>query len=84
MATSFLEARGEPARPEQRGYSIVYHAREVNHCPGCGRTHWYIGRLLAECAFCETALPLENGMVAGGNVFRHERRQPYFGQALAA
>jgi hypothetical protein len=30
----------------------------VNHCPGCGRSHWIIGRLSAECAFCSTALPL--------------------------
>ena len=26
--------------------------------PGCGRTHWIIGRMSAECAFCATALPL--------------------------
>ena len=31
--------------------------------PGCGRTHWIIGRISAECAFCATALPLaETGM----------------------
>lgn len=27
-------------------------------CPGCGHSHWQIGRLSAECAFCGTALPL--------------------------
>jgi hypothetical protein len=37
----------------------VYRENEVNHCPGCGRTHWYLGRVLAECAFCSTALPLQ-------------------------
>jgi hypothetical protein len=31
---------------------------EVNHCPGCGRSQWLIGRLSAECAFCSTAVPL--------------------------
>jgi hypothetical protein len=31
---------------------------ETNHCPGCGRTHWIIGRVTAECAFCGSALPL--------------------------
>lgn len=41
-----------------RGYAPVYHENEVNHCPGCGRTHWLIGRLAAECAFCSTALLL--------------------------
>ena len=43
---------------ERRGYHAVYHDGEINHCPGCGRTHWLIGRLSAECAFCSTALPL--------------------------
>ena len=46
------------ARPLERGYSVVYREDETNHCPGCGRTHWYVGRLMAECAFCATALPL--------------------------
>ena len=41
-----------------RGYHVSYREAEVNHCPGCGRTHWYIGRMSAECAFCATALPL--------------------------
>ena len=41
-----------------QGFRPVYHGDTVNHCPGCGRTHWHIGRATAECAFCETALPL--------------------------
>src|ERR1041384_3411384 len=49
---------GETWKPYERGYHAVYHDGEVNHCPGCGRTHWLIGRLSAECAFCSTALPL--------------------------
>ena len=44
--------------PAGRGYHAVYREQEVNHCPGCGRTHWHIGRVSAECAFCATALPL--------------------------
>lgn len=44
--------------PAARGYHAAYAEGDVNHCPGCGRTHWYIGRLLAECAFCSTAIPL--------------------------
>jgi hypothetical protein len=35
-----------------------YHAGHVNHCPSCGRCHWLIGRVTAECGFCATALPL--------------------------
>src|SRR3982750_1938083 len=42
----------------QRGHHIVYRANADNHCPGCGRSHWYIGRVSAECGFCGTAIPL--------------------------
>jgi hypothetical protein len=56
---SSIESRRDPFDPARRGYHAVYRENEVNHCPGCGRTHWYLGRLLAECAFCGTALPLQ-------------------------
>ena len=42
----------------QRGHHIVYRANSDNHCPGCGRSQWYIGRISAECGFCGTAVPL--------------------------
>jgi PilZ domain len=42
----------------KRGHHIVYRANESNHCPGCGRSHWHIGRITAECGFCGTAVPL--------------------------
>lgn len=42
----------------KRGHHIIYRANESNHCPGCGRSHWYIGRVSAECGFCGTAVPL--------------------------
>src|SRR5215213_5508591 len=42
----------------KRGHHIVYRANESNHCPGCGRSQWYIGRVSAECSFCGTAVPL--------------------------
>lgn len=42
----------------RRGHHIVYRANAENHCPGCGRSHWYIGRISAECGFCGTAVPL--------------------------
>jgi hypothetical protein len=57
--------------PAKRGYHAVYRDNQVNHCPGCGRTHWYIGRTLAECGFCATALPLsESFHQAATPVFR--------------
>jgi hypothetical protein len=42
------------------GFKFVYHDGEPNRCPGCGRRQWFVGRVTAECAFCETALPLEH------------------------
>lgn len=41
-----------------RGHHIVYRANAQNHCPGCGRSQWFIGRISAECGFCGTAVPL--------------------------
>src|ERR1700760_4954676 len=47
----------------KRGHHIVYRANESNHCPGCGRSQWYIGRVSAECGFCGTAVPLAEAWV---------------------
>ena len=44
--------------PTRRGYAVGYHPGSDNFCPGCGRSHWYVGRQSAECAFCGTALAL--------------------------
>ena len=85
MATSFYEPRGNGAfRPQERGYHVVYRDHETNHCPGCGRCQWLIGRLMAECAFCATALPLESGLMMGNQTVRHTRRNFVNDQALAA
>ena len=45
-------------QPHQRGYQILYHQDIINKCPGCGKSHWHVGRMSAECAYCQTALPL--------------------------
>ena len=61
--------------PAGRGYHAVYRENEVNHCPGCGRTHWLIGRMSAECAFCTTALPLAEASMRSHSapiVIRHK------------
>lgn len=55
-----------------RGFHVVYHPGEVNHCPGCGRTHWYVGRLSAECGFCAAALPLADTGMTGAGLFRRQ------------
>jgi hypothetical protein len=50
-----------------RGHHVVYRAQETNRCPGCGRAQWHVGRLTAECAFCETAIPLAEAKWIGGD-----------------
>jgi len=47
-----------------RGFLPAYHMGEANRCPGCGRSHWFIGRVTAECGFCTTALPLREALYA--------------------
>jgi hypothetical protein len=71
MLTGIITRDGEAFthNPLQRGYHAVYRQHEVNHCPGCGRTHWYVGRISAECGFCATALPLDGN---GRRVFGWE------------
>lgn len=54
-----------PHDPPRRGYHAVYRPRQTNHCPGCGRSHWYVGRASAECGFCSTALPFAGAEFAG-------------------
>jgi len=39
-------------------FSVHYHAGTVNYCPACAGTHWLVGRASAQCAHCDTALPL--------------------------
>jgi hypothetical protein len=67
-------------RPAERGYHAVYREHQVNHCPGCGRTHWLIGRMSAECAFCTTALPLAEASMHSHNapvVIQHKNRDAH-------
>ena len=71
-----IDSRRGQFDPATRGYHAVYRENQVNHCPGCGRTHWYLGRVLAECAFCSTALPLQESFRHGpapAPVFRRSR-----------
>ena len=49
-----------------RGHHVVYRAGEINRCPGCGRAQWLIGRMMAECGFCATAVPLAEAQWSGG------------------
>ena len=77
MMTSIFGKRGKtlPHDPARRGYHVAYREDQVNHCPGCGRSHWYIGRLSAECGFCGTALPLTETQTLGTGLFRPRARR---------
>ena len=59
MSNAALRTTGYSAQSSlaARGYHVIYREHETNHCPGCGRSHWIIGRMSAECGFCGTALP---------------------------
>lgn len=62
--------RSFPHDPAKRGFLVLYHPGETNRCPGCGRSHWFVGRLSAECGFCGTALALADGGMSGVGLFR--------------
>ena len=60
----------------QRGHHIIYRANAENHCPGCGRSHWHIGRITAECGFCGTAVPLAEARHDDSAATQPTRRAP--------
>lgn len=60
-----MNVRISAAHFRHHGYLPVYHAGEVNRCPGCLRSQWLVGRSTAECVFCGTALPLEHTALEG-------------------
>ena len=55
--TTFARAAGATA-----GHALLYRNGVVNHCPACDCTNWLVGRTSAQCARCETALPLAQMM----------------------
>ena len=75
MLRSIIGAQGESYShdPAGRGYCVMYRENQVNHCPGCGRTHWYVGRTSAECGFCSTALPLAEATFGSATHSRNQR-----------
>jgi hypothetical protein len=59
-----IGARQVAHDPALRGYHCVYRQNEINHCPACGRSHWFLGRVSAECGFCAAALPFATAAFA--------------------
>ena len=82
MLRTMIQAEHESFahNPAVRGYCPVYRENAVNHCPGCGRTQWIIGRVSAECAFCATALPLAEASTQSHNrpvIIQHKNRDQH-------
>lgn len=85
MLRPIIEAGGKvfPHDPAARGYLVVYREKQVNHCPCCGRTQWFVGRVSAECAFCATALPLAEATSRGSGTYARNFRASQ-GEVIAA
>ncbi|MCB2014181.1 MAG: hypothetical protein R3E11_03230 [Sphingobium sp.] len=62
MHTQTISPPLSPAPVMERGFRLAYNEANAAPmpCPGCGHSNWRIGRVTAECAFCDTALPLEH------------------------
>lgn len=45
-----------PAMSTARPAPYIPHAE--TGCPDCGGHHWHVGRVTAQCAACDGALPL--------------------------
>lgn len=60
-----------PVAEAQRGFRPLYYTDTVNHCPGCGHSAWHIGRVSAECAHCETAIPLAHVNIQSAHPIIH-------------
>ena len=70
-----VSGKSFPHDPSRRGFQMLYHSGEVNRCPGCGRSHWYVGRLSAECGFCGTALALADTGMTGTGLFHRQHQR---------
>ncbi len=83
MLRSATRDRSFAADLSQRGYTPVYREHQTNHCPGCGRTNWIVGRVSAECAFCATALPLKEASRRSDTAVHAHNNRPIFFQKSA-
>ena len=52
-----MTASGATAQPHAA--LLAYRPGRNTPCPACGERQWLVGRIVAECACCETALPID-------------------------
>lgn len=53
-----MDARLSPVEPAIFAINPQYRQGQKMPCPDCGGNQWIVGRVVAECARCETLLPL--------------------------
>ena len=51
------------------GARVPFRAGGVNRCTDCGSSQWLVGRRLAECGGCGSAVPLADVKFQGANKF---------------
>ena len=64
---------GGAAANDEHGGRVIYRPGDVRRCPECGGAHWLVGRLLAECNDCGTAVPLGEVKLHGAGADRGRR-----------
>lgn len=47
--------------PHPHAAWLSYRPGRSTPCPSCGARQWVVGRVVAECAACDTVLPIEAG-----------------------
>ncbi|KMS58558.1 MULTISPECIES: hypothetical protein [Sphingobium] len=53
-----MEAHLSPVETRISAINPQYREGRAIPCPDCGGNQWIVGRVVAECARCETPLPL--------------------------
>ncbi|EQB17226.1 hypothetical protein RLDS_04555 [Sphingobium lactosutens DS20] len=58
---------------------LFYRPGRAMPCPSCGESQWLVGRVMAQCACCDAAMPIDGayrGWSGGGASFRRPERLP--------
>jgi hypothetical protein len=70
-AATYVDAMLPADQPEpfigtvsHTGCLNIYRLHSISHCPGCGNSQWFVGRITAGCAVCNTVIPLADVDIA--------------------
>ncbi|KQN04832.1 hypothetical protein ASE85_07525 [Sphingobium sp. Leaf26] len=53
-----MDAHFSPVESALTAINPQYYQGRKTPCPDCGGNQWIVGRVVAECAHCDTPLPL--------------------------